>query len=102
MQGVYRDLVTRHPGALLSARALFALAEVHEQSDARLAADLYQRLIDVFPDAPMAPRAMLNQAALFGERLNDAAAARSVLHEVRERYGGSPYADRASALLGAG
>jgi membrane associated rhomboid family serine protease len=97
---VYTDMNQRHPDAALDDRSLFAIGECYEKGDNPQAAiDVYQRLLELHPESPVAARALLNVATIYSDRLRDPYRAQEILTRVLQAYGGTPFAERAREML---
>jgi TolA-binding protein len=83
---------------LADAQAGAAAAKTDTQSwqDAALA---YMRVAAHFPDSPLAPRALLQVAQIEQQKLNDAAAARSLYQQIVRQYPNDPAAAAANSQL---
>jgi tetratricopeptide (TPR) repeat protein len=100
---IYTDLNQRFPNNPLDERSLFTVAGCFEKkSDFSNAVAAYERLLEHFPRAVVAPKAMLNIAQLYATRLNLAEKADRILGQVITDFPDTPFAERASQLLAQG
>jgi TolA-binding protein len=92
-------LTTRTRWPILKASATMGMANCHEQMQQFLiAAEGYERVVNVYPDSPLAPEALVAAARCY-EALGQAPAAAPLYERLKRDYPDSPLRDLADVRL---